>query len=71
MRVFDEKARGPSETPRYPFETDSRRSEHDHEVSRELLDAMIVRNRTASAIERMVKQAPAKSTGRSRAVHQE
>lgn len=76
MLVFDEKERGPSETLRYQFETVSRMSEHDQEVIRELLDAVIVKNQVAGAIERVVKQAPAKSTSRGaaekrRAAHQE
>ena len=76
MLVFDEKERGPSETLRYQFETVSRMSEHDQEVIRELLDAVIVRNQVAGAIERVVKQVPAKSTRRGtaekrRAAHQE
>ncbi len=76
MLVFDDKERGPSETLRYQFETVSRMSEHDQEVIRELLDAVIVRNQAAGAIERVVKQAPSKSTNRSasekrRAAHQE
>jgi transcriptional regulator with XRE-family HTH domain len=76
MLVFDEKERGPSETLRYQFETVSRMSEHDQAVIRELLDAVIVRNQVAGAIERVVKQSPPKSTGRStrersRAAHQE
>lgn len=76
MLVFDEKERGPSETLRYQFETVSRMSEHDQEVIRELLDAVIVRNQVAGAIERVVKQAPTKSTRRGatdkrRAAHQE
>jgi len=76
MLVFDEKERGPSEALRYQFETVSRMSEHDQEVIRELLDAVIVKNQVAGAIERVVKQAPAKSTSRGaaekrRAAHQE
>jgi len=76
MLVFDEKERGPSETLRYQFETVSRMSEHDQEMIRELLDAVIVRNQVAGAIERVVKQAPTKSTRRGatdkrRAAHQE
>ncbi|MFN7508140.1 MAG: helix-turn-helix domain-containing protein [Betaproteobacteria bacterium] len=76
MLVFDEKERGPSEALRYQFETVSRMSEHDQEVIRELLDAVIVRNQVAGAIERVVKQAPTKSTRRGatdkrRAAHQE
>lgn len=76
MLVFDEKERGPSETLRYQFETVSRMSEHDQEVIRELLDAVIVRNQVAGAIERVVKQEPTKSTRRGatdkrRAAHQE
>jgi len=71
MLVFDEQERGPSETLRYQFEAVSRMSEHDQEMIRELLDAVIVRNQVAGAIERVVKQAPTKSTGRNRAAHQE
>ena len=76
MLVFNDKERSPSDTLRYQFETVSRMSEHDQGVIRELLDAVIVRNQVAGAIERVVKQAPTKSTGRSarersRAAHQE
>lgn len=76
MLVFDDKERSPSETLRYQFETVSRMSEHDQEVIRELLDAVIVKNQVAGAIERVVKQASAKSIRRSaaekhRAAHQE
>lgn len=76
MLVFDENERGPSETLRYQFETVSRMSEYDQEVIRELLDAVIVKSQVAGAIERVVKQAPAKSANRSasekrRAAHQE
>jgi hypothetical protein len=51
-------------------------SEHDQDAIRELLDAVIVRKQVAAAIERVVKQAPAKPTRRSagekrRAAHQE
>jgi hypothetical protein len=50
--------------------------EHDQEVIRELLDAVIVKSQVAGVLERVVKQAPAKSTSRSasekrRAAHQE
>lgn len=76
MLVFDDKERGPSETLRYQFETVARMSDHDQAVIRELLDAVIVKNQVAGAIERVVKQAPAKVTRRSaaakrRAAHQE
>ena len=74
--VFDENERGPSETLRYQFEAVSRMSERDQEVIREWLDAVIVKNRRAGAIGRVVKQTPARSTShgaaeKRRAAHQE
>ena len=76
MLVFGGEERGPSDTLRYQFETVSRMSEHDQEVIRELLDAVIVRNQVAGAIARLDKRVPTKSAGRStrerrRAAHQE
>ena len=56
--VFDETERGPAETLRYQFETVSRMPEHEQSVIRELLDALIVKNQVAGALERVVKQAP-------------
>lgn len=55
MLVFDEQERGPSEALRYQFETISRLPEHEQEVARELLDALIVKNQVAGAIERVVQ----------------
>ena len=62
-------------TLRYQFATVARMSEHEQEVIRDLLDAVIVKNQVAGAIERVVKQAPARSANRSaaarrRAAHQ-
>lgn len=51
--VFDEQERGPAETLRYQFETVSRFSEHEQQVVRELLDAVIVKNQVAGAIARV------------------
>ena len=59
MLVFDEKERNPSEALRYQFETVSRLSEHEQEVVRELLDAVIIKNQVAGALERVAKP-PAK-----------
>ncbi len=59
MLVFDEKERSPAETLRYQFETVSRLSEHEQEVVRELLDAVIIKNQVAGALERVAKP-PAK-----------
>ncbi|WP_348072231.1 RstR family transcriptional repressor [Polaromonas sp.] len=59
MLVFDEKERSPSEALRYQFETVSRLSEHEQEVVRELLDAVIIKNQVAGALERVAKP-PAK-----------
>jgi transcriptional regulator with XRE-family HTH domain len=53
MLVFDEQERGPSDALRYQFETVSRMSEHEQEVVRELLDALIVKNQVAGALERV------------------
>ena len=53
MLVFDQDERGPEETLRYQFETVSRFSEHEREVVRELLDAIIVKNQVAGAIARV------------------
>ena len=60
MLVFDEEERGPSDALRYQFETISRMSEHEQEVVRELLDALIVKNQVTGALERVNK--PAKLT---------
>jgi transcriptional regulator with XRE-family HTH domain len=62
--VFDEHERGPADSLRYQFEAVSRMSEHDQEMIRELLDAVIVRNQVAGALER-VKLSPIKPTTRS------
>lgn len=55
MLVFDAEERGPSDTLRYQFETVSRMSEHEQEMVRELLDAVIVKNQVAGALERVNK----------------
>lgn len=57
MLVFDEKERGPSDALRYQFETISRMSEHEQEMVRGLLDAVIVKNQVAGALERVTKPA--------------
>lgn len=53
MLVFDQDERGPDETLRYQFETVSRFSEHERQVVRELLDAIIIKNQVAGAIARV------------------
>ncbi len=55
MLVFDESERGPSDALRYQFETVSRMSEHEQEVVRELLDALIIKNQVSGALERVAK----------------
>lgn len=57
MLVFDETERGPSDALRYQFETISRMSEHEQEVVRELLDAIIIKNQVSGALERVNKPA--------------
>ncbi|WP_428719212.1 helix-turn-helix domain-containing protein [Undibacterium curvum] len=57
MLVFDEKEREPSDTLRYQFETISRMPEHEQNMVRDLLDAVIVKNQVAGAIERVNKPA--------------
>jgi transcriptional regulator with XRE-family HTH domain len=57
MLVFDEEERGPSDALRYQFETISRMSEHEQEMVRELLDAVIVKNQVTGALERVAKPA--------------
>ena len=57
MLLFDEQERGPSDTLRYQFETISRMTEHEQEIVRELLDAIIVKNQVAGALERVTKPA--------------
>ncbi len=59
MLVFDEQERGPSDALRYQFETVSRMSEHEQETVRELLDAIIVKNQVAGALERVAVAKPA------------
>jgi transcriptional regulator with XRE-family HTH domain len=63
--VFDAQERGPSEALRYQFETLARLPEHDQEMVRDLIDAVIVKNQVAGALERVAlaskaKPAPAK-----------
>lgn len=65
MLVFDEKERGPTEALRYQFETVSRLPEHEQEVVRELLDAVIVKNQVAGALERVTKTTPVKAPAKS------
>lgn len=57
MLVFDEQERGPSDTLRYQFEAVSRMSEQEQEMVRELLDAVIIKNQVAGALERVAKPA--------------
>lgn len=57
MLVFDENEREPSDTLRYQFETISRMPEHEQNMVRDLLDAVIVKNQVAGAIERVNKPA--------------
>ncbi|MGU7773996.1 helix-turn-helix domain-containing protein [Burkholderia sp. MR1-5-21] len=45
--VFDEEERRPDDVLRCQFEAITRMPEHVHEVARELLDALIVRNQVA------------------------
>ena len=51
--VFDEGERGPDDALRYQFETLSRMSEHEQQLARELLDALIVKSQVAGAIARV------------------
>jgi transcriptional regulator with XRE-family HTH domain len=51
--VFYENERGPEDDFRYQFETVSRMSEHEREVVREVLDALIIKNQVAGAIGRV------------------
>jgi transcriptional regulator with XRE-family HTH domain len=51
--VFDEGERGPDEALRYQFETISRMSEHEQQLARELLDALIVKSQVTGAIARV------------------
>ena len=57
MLVFDEQERVPADALRYQFETVSRMSAHEQEVVRELLDAVIIKNQVAGALERVTKPA--------------
>ena len=57
MLVFDAKERGPTEALRYQFETVSRLPEHEQEVVRELLDAVIVKSQVAGALARVTVSA--------------
>ena len=60
MLVFDDKERGPAESLRYQFEAVSRLPEHEQDVVRGLLDAVIVKNQVAGALERVAKAPPPK-----------
>lgn len=51
--VFDQQERAPADALRYQFETVSRMSPHEQDVVRELLDAVIVKNQLAGALERV------------------
>lgn len=67
MLVFDAKERGPAEALRYQFETVSRLSEHEQSLVRGVLDAVIVKNQVAGAIERIAKPVPIKAAARTKA----
>lgn len=67
MLVFDAKERGPAETLRYQFETVSRLSQHEQDVVRELLDAVIVKNQVAGALERVAKPVSVKAATEAKA----
>lgn len=57
MLVFNEQERGPGEQLRYQFETISRMPQHEQDVIRELLDAMIIKNQVAGAMARVTQGA--------------
>ncbi|MFP1814114.1 helix-turn-helix domain-containing protein [Lonsdalea quercina] len=57
MLVFDQQERGPGEQLRYQFETISRMPQHEQDVIRELLDAMIIKNQVAGAMARVTQGA--------------
>jgi len=59
MLVFDEQERGPAEQLHYQFETISRMPQHEQDIIRELLDAMIIRSQVTGAVTH-VSQAAAK-----------
>lgn len=67
MLVFDDKERGPSEALRYQFETVSRLPEHEQDVVRGLLDAVIVKNQVAGALERVAQSAASKPASKAKA----
>ncbi|NIH15845.1 helix-turn-helix transcriptional regulator [Serratia symbiotica] len=50
MLVFDEQERSPVGQLRYQFETISRMPQHEQDVIRELLDAMIIKNQVTGAV---------------------
>ncbi|MFC5694172.1 hypothetical protein ACFPU0_01200 [Pseudomonas sp. GCM10022186] len=64
--VFEEGERGPSDDLRYQFEAISRMPEHEQELVRGLLDAVIVKHQVAGAIARTAGPA-AKEKGTSQA----
>ncbi|WP_349307975.1 helix-turn-helix domain-containing protein [Pseudomonas aeruginosa] len=64
--VFEEGERGPSDDLRYQFEAISRMPEHEQELVRGLLDAVIVKHQVAGAIARAAGPA-AKEKGTSQA----
>lgn len=51
--VFDEHERDPAATLRYQFEAVSKLSDHEQDVVRELLDAVIVKSQVAGALARV------------------
>ncbi|HEY0209637.1 helix-turn-helix transcriptional regulator [Acerihabitans sp.] len=53
MLVFDEQERGLDEQLRYQFETISRMPQHEQDVIRELLEAMIIKSQITSAVSRV------------------
>jgi transcriptional regulator with XRE-family HTH domain len=61
MLVFDAKERNPADALRYQFEMVSRLSAQEQSVVRSLLDAVIVKNQVAGALERVANPAPIKA----------
>lgn len=57
MLVFDEHERGPNDQLRYQFETISQMPQHEQNVIRELLDAMIIKNQVTGAVSRVTPTA--------------
>jgi transcriptional regulator with XRE-family HTH domain len=51
--IFDAQERGPSEALRYQFETLSRMAEHEQEIAREVIDALIIKSQVSGALDRV------------------